>query len=154
MEAKHHVVVGNPLNVKVQQTINHCVIDQATAYSSPCSTSASSAAASSLFDAQYGRYRPTVKGYWKETAGLCVDVLCGLSAHATDGYPPQSYCNRRSRRYRRLRAGSAQQRQPHRADRRSTALASEKKLVVDPECVVEQINSLEEAKKTERATSY
>ncbi|KAL4106511.1 hypothetical protein PRIC1_004562 [Phytophthora ramorum] len=48
MEAKHHVVVGNPLNVKVQQTINHCVIDQATAYSSPCSTSASSAAASSL----------------------------------------------------------------------------------------------------------
>ncbi|KAH7468847.1 hypothetical protein KRP22_011710 [Phytophthora ramorum] len=92
MEAKHHVVMGNPLSVKAQQTKNHCVIDQATTYFSPCSTSAAPTAASSLcgslgqhgvprFDAQYKCYHEGLL----ETASHCGDVLYGLGALATDG---------------------------------------------------------------------
>ncbi|KAF1794784.1 NAD(P)-binding domain [Phytophthora cactorum] len=36
------------------------------------------------FEAHYDRYRPNMKGYWKEKAGLCGGVLYDLGAHVTD----------------------------------------------------------------------
>ncbi|CAI5725477.1 hypothetical protein KXD40_002114 [Peronospora effusa] len=99
MEAKRHVVVDKPLCVTTQQAEELCSIAkdndvvfsvfQNRRFDSDFLTVRSLIEAGTLgqvckFEAHYDRYRPIMKGYWKEKAGLCGGVLYDLGAHQTD----------------------------------------------------------------------
>ncbi|CAI5746462.1 unnamed protein product [Peronospora destructor] len=98
MEAKRHVIVDKPLCVTTQQAEEFCSIAKANDVVFPFSkrrfnsdflTVRSLIEAGTLgqvckFEAHYDRYRPIMKGYWKEKAGLCGGVLYDLGAHQTD----------------------------------------------------------------------
>lgn len=99
MEAKRHVVVDKPLCVTAQQADNLCGIAKANGvlfsifhnrrFDSDFLTLRGLIEDGTLgevqkFEAHYDRYRPSMKGYWKEKAGLCGGVLYDLGAHVTD----------------------------------------------------------------------
>ncbi|KAI9995673.1 hypothetical protein PInf_012741 [Phytophthora infestans] len=99
MEAKRHVVVDKPLCVTAQQADDLCGIAKANGvlfsifhnrrFDSDFLTLRGLIEDGTLgevqkFEAHYDRYRPSMKGYWKEKAGLCGGVLYDLGAHVTD----------------------------------------------------------------------
>ncbi|KAG3119885.1 hypothetical protein PI124_g2024 [Phytophthora idaei] len=99
MEAKRHVVVDKPLCVTAQQAEDLCAIAKANGvlfsvfhnrrFDSDYLTLRGLIEDGTLgevqkFEAHYDRYRPNMKGYWKEKAGLCGGVLYDLGAHVTD----------------------------------------------------------------------
>ncbi|OWZ19741.1 Oxidoreductase [Phytophthora megakarya] len=99
MEAKRHVVVDKPLCVTAQQAEALCALAKANnvlfsvfhnrRFDSDFITLRSLMEDGTLgqvqkFEAHYDRYRPNMKGYWKEKAGLCGGVLYDLGAHVTD----------------------------------------------------------------------
>ncbi|KAG2765950.1 hypothetical protein JG687_00008559 [Phytophthora cactorum] len=99
MEAKRHVVVDKPLCVTAQQAEDLCAIAKANGvlfsvfhnrrFDSDFLTLRGLIEDGTLgevqkFEAHYDRYRPNMKGYWKEKAGLCGGVLYDLGAHVTD----------------------------------------------------------------------
>ncbi|KAG7380658.1 Glucose-fructose oxidoreductase domain-containing protein 2 [Phytophthora pseudosyringae] len=99
MEAKRHVVVDKPLCVTAQQAADLCAVAKANGvlfsvfhnrrFDSDFLTMRGLIDGGTLgevqkFEAHYDRYRPTMKGYWKEKAGLCGGVLYDLGAHVTD----------------------------------------------------------------------
>ncbi|KAH7478963.1 scyllo-inositol 2-dehydrogenase (NADP(+)) IolW [Phytophthora ramorum] len=99
MQAKRHVVVDKPLCVTAQQAQELCAVAQANGvlfsvfqnrrFDSDFLTVRGLMEDGTLgqvqrFEAHYDRYRPTMKGYWKEKAGLCGGVLYDLGAHVTD----------------------------------------------------------------------
>ncbi|KAL3673715.1 hypothetical protein V7S43_001412 [Phytophthora oleae] len=99
MQAKRHVVVDKPLCVTEQQAKDLCAIAKENGvlfsvfhnrrFDSDFLTMRSLIEDGTLgqvqkFEAHYDRYRPTMKGYWKEKAGLCGGVLYDLGAHVTD----------------------------------------------------------------------
>ncbi|KAG6964739.1 hypothetical protein JG688_00007577 [Phytophthora aleatoria] len=99
MEAKRHVVVDKPLCVTAQQAEDLCAIAKANGvlfsvfhnrrFDSDFLTLRGLIEDGTLgevqkFEAHYDRYRPNMKGYWKEKAGLCGGALYDLGAHVTD----------------------------------------------------------------------
>ncbi|KAG1703188.1 hypothetical protein DVH05_008098 [Phytophthora capsici] len=99
MQAKRHVVVDKPLCVTEQQAKDLCVIAKENGvlfsvfhnrrFDSDFLTMRTLIEDGTLgqvhkFEAHYDRYRPNMKGYWKEKAGLCGGVLYDLGAHVTD----------------------------------------------------------------------
>ncbi|GMF23058.1 unnamed protein product [Phytophthora fragariaefolia] len=99
MEAKRHVVVDKPLCVTAQQAEDLCATAKANGvlfsvfhnrrFDGDFLTVRSLIEEGTLgdvlkFEAHYDRYRPNMKGYWKEKAGLCGGVLYDLGAHVTD----------------------------------------------------------------------
>ncbi|ETK77689.1 hypothetical protein F441_16369 [Phytophthora nicotianae CJ01A1] len=99
MEAKRHVIVDKPLCVTAQQAKDLSAIAKANGvlfsvfhnrrFDSDFLTLRGLIEDGTLgevqkFEAHYDRYRPNMKGYWKEKAGLCGGVLYDLGAHVTD----------------------------------------------------------------------
>jgi len=99
MEAKRHVVVDKPLCVTAQQATDLCAIAKANGvlfsvfhnrrFDSDFLTVRELIESGTLgevqkFEVHYDRFRPKMKGYWKEKAGLCGGVLYDLGAHVTD----------------------------------------------------------------------
>ncbi|KAG2507336.1 hypothetical protein JM16_009003 [Phytophthora kernoviae] len=99
MEAKRHVVVDKPLCVTAQQAKELCAIAKANGvifsvfhnrrFDCDFLTVRSLIEDGTLgevqkFEVHYDRYRPIMKGYWKEKAGQCGGVLYDLGAHVTD----------------------------------------------------------------------
>ncbi|CAI5711592.1 unnamed protein product [Hyaloperonospora brassicae] len=99
LEAKRHVVVEKPLCVTAAQAQELCAIAEANnvlfsvfhnrRFDSDFLTVKALLAHDRLghvqqFVVHYDRFRPTMKGYWKEKAGLCGGVLYDLGSHLTD----------------------------------------------------------------------
>uniref|UniRef100_A0AAV1T2V0 Oxidoreductase n=1 Tax=Peronospora matthiolae TaxID=2874970 RepID=A0AAV1T2V0_9STRA len=99
MEAKRHVVVDKPLCVTAEQARELCSIAEANnvlfsvfhnrRFDSDFLTVKSLIENDTLgqvhkFEVHYDRFRPNLKGYWKEKAGLCGGVLYDLGSHVTD----------------------------------------------------------------------